>query len=163
MPADTVKPAGRTRLAIGERETRIVAVPAQGPATERVLPIGTQALGSGPFRHEPPSPLEIEHAIEQVEEAVMPLLRQLPRDTPWETRDAATLQLRRLVHGGGEGRLSIDDVERVFNQLAAVSQGRPVASSGLPPQAAFTAHVLILREAMHHLGFASLTVLSDSA
>ena len=124
---------------------------------------GTQALGRGPFRHDPPSPLEIEHAIEQVEEAVMPLLRQLPRDTPWETRDAATRQLRRLVHGGGEGRLSIDDVERVFNQLAAVSQGRPVASSGLPPQAAFTAHVLILREAMHHLGFASLTVLSDSA
>lgn len=162
MAADRVNPAGRTRLAIGERETRIVAEPSQGPATEWVLPIGTQALGAGPFRHEPPSPLEIEHAIEQVEEAVMPLLRQLPRDTQWETRDAASRQLLGLVHGGHEV-LSIDDVERVFNQLAAVSLGRPVASSGLPPQAAFTAHVLILREAMHHLGFASLTVLSDSA
>jgi hypothetical protein len=163
MAAERVNPAARTRLAIGERETRIVAGPAQGPAAEWVLPIGTLALGGGPFRHEPPSPLEIEHAIEQVEEAVMPLLKQLPRDTPWETRDAASRQLLRLVHGGGDGRLSIDDVERVFNQLVAVSQGRPVGSSGLPPQAAFTAHVLILREAMHHLGFSSLTVLTDPA
>lgn len=147
-----------TRIEIGAHETCIETEPMQGGAREWMLDIGTQALGNGPFRHTPPTPLEIEHAIEHVENAVMPLRRQLPPGTQLVTGDALAHELRRLTHErvAGGALLLIDDVEQVFNQLVAVSLGRPAASSGLPSQAAFAAYVLILRETMHHLGFASL-------
>lgn len=150
----------QTRLAIGERQTHIV-VEAGGAAW--TLPIGTQALvGGGPFRQHPPTPLEMEHAIETVEDAVMPLLRQLPRDTTLVTDDATAAQLLALADVKG-AVLTVDDVERVFNALAAVSQGRPMASSGLPDDAGFAAYVLILREAMHHWRIVSLTVRTRQA
>lgn len=153
-----------TRIEITAHATFIATEPLQGGALEWMLDIGTQALGNGPFRHTPPTPLEIEHAIEHVENAVMPLLRQLPRGTQLVTGDAAARELHRLTHEreAAGALLLIDDVEQVFNRLAAVSLGRPVASSGLPVQAEFAAYVLILRETMHHLGFASLTLLPSS-
>ncbi len=150
------------QLAIGARQTRITD---SGSGRSWVLGIGSEALGNGPFRHEPPTPLEIEHAIEHVEDAVMPLLHELPAHLPWVSSDAASWQLHNLLPRGaanGPALLSIDAVEDFFNQLAAVSLGRPTASSGLPLQASFLAHVLILREAMHHLRFTSLGLIADS-
>lgn len=148
----------RTRIAIGAQETLIETEPLEGGAREWMLDIGTSALGHGPFRHTPPTALEIETAIEHVENAVMPLQRQLPRGSQLVTADAPARELYRLVHEreAGNALLLIDDVEHVFNQIAAVSLGRPAASSGLPQRAEFAAYVLILRETMHHLGFASL-------
>jgi hypothetical protein len=49
-------------------------------------------------------------------------------------------------------------VERTFEQLTAVAHGRPVASTGIPVDAAFAATLVILREFMHHLQFMSITV-----
>ncbi len=148
----------RTRITIGTQETFIATEPLEGGALEWMLDIGTRALGNGPFRHTPPTALEIETAIEHVENAVMPLLRQMPRGSQLVTSDAGARELQRLVHerDTGGALLLIDDVEQVFNQIAAVSLGRPAASSGLPQQPEFAAYVLILRETMHHLGFASL-------
>jgi hypothetical protein len=51
-------------------------------------------------------------------------------------------------------------VERVFNRLAAVAQGRPAAHEGLPEDPAFAARLLVLRELMHHMPFAAVTLLS---
>ena len=151
----------RTHIEIGKHETFLATEPLEGGSLEWMLDIGTRALGSGPFKHTPPTALEIETAIEHVENAMMPLLRQLPRGSQLVTSDAAAHELRRLVHEreAGSALLLIDDIEQVFNQIAAVSLGRPVASSGLPPQPDFAAYVLILRETMHHLGFASLMLL----
>lgn len=147
-----------TTLHVGERETRLET--STDPGTDAVLFLGTRELGSGPWRQEPPTPLELESAMAFVEDRVMPLGKVLPAGTTLVTRDA---HARHLVVVARPGRdpappLSIDDVERVFNGLVAVSQGRPAASSGLPTQADFAAYVLILRELMHHLGFTSVTV-----
>lgn len=158
-------PDARTRIAIGTHETHLITEPLRGGVREWMLDIGTQALGDGPFRHEPPTPLELENAIEHVENAVMPLLRQMQPGSQLVTADAPARELHRLVHER-EARgalLLIDDIEQVFNQLVAVSQGRPAASAGLALRAEFAAYVLILRETMHHLGFASLTLLPVSS
>ena len=56
--------------------------------------------------------------------------------------------------------LSLETMEKTFDRLAAVSLGRPAAHEGLPGSTAFTATLLILREFMHHLKFASITVRS---
>ena len=157
-------PEARTRIRIGVHDTLIETMPPEGSVREWMLDIGTQALGDGLFRHDPPTALEIENAIEHVENAVMPLLRQMPPGTQLVTDDATARELHRLTNDrdAGEPLLLIDDVELVFNQIAAVAMGRPAQSSGLPAGTEFAAYVLILRETMHHLGFASLTVLPPS-
>jgi hypothetical protein len=147
-----------TTLHIGEQSIRLTAT--TDPGLDSVLLLGTHELGNGPWRNEPPSPLEIENAIEFVEDLVMPLAKSLPEGTTLVTHDAEARHLVVVARPGEDPAppLSVEHVERVFNSVVAVSQGRPVASSDLPPQAAFAAYVLILRELMHHLGFDSITV-----
>ena len=154
-------PEARTRIHIGAQETLIETWSPEIGTCEWMLDIGTEALGDGPFRHDPPTALEIENAIEHVENAVMPLLRQMPPGTQLVTSDPVACELHRLTNerDAGEPLLLIDDVELVFNQIAAVAMGRPVRSAGLPVGVEFPAYVLILRETMHHLGFASISVL----
>lgn len=161
-PAEAPLAAGRTRLSVGERETRIETAPVQGGGRHWVLPVGTQVVdGRGPLRHDPPTALEIERAIEQVEDVVMPLLRQLPPGTQLHTSDAAArvlLGLARERQAGSPESLSLDDVEQVFNALAALAQGRPLASSGWPPHPGLAAYLVILREVLHHLRFTTITL-----
>lgn len=151
---------GLTHIAIGARQTRI----ASGVQPAWVLDVGTQALTPGPFRHEPPSALEIEQAIEHVENAVMPLLRQLPAGARLATADAQAHALQRmLAPDAWEGAvLSIEAVEQAFNEVAAVAQGRPAVSAGALARAEVAAYVLILREAMHHLGFDAVALQAEA-
>lgn len=162
MGTDGPMIGGHTRLRIGEHETRLETEPAQGPVAHWVLPLGTQVVDEGgPLRHEPPTALEIERAIEQVEDQVMPLLRQLPPGTELQTGDAAArvlLGLARARQPGEAHALSLEDVEQVFNELAALSMGRPVASSPWLAHPGLAAYLVILREAMHHLRFSSITL-----
>ena len=165
MATDLATPtmAGRTDLHIGELDTRLVAEPAQGPSLQWVLPIGWLRLtGGAPMRHEPPTALEIEHAIETVEDAVMPLSRQWPTGTQLQTSDAAARVLhtwvRAQVAGPANALLSLDDVEHAFNELAALSTGRPLASSSWPAHPGLAAYLVVLREAMHHLRFTSIAL-----
>ncbi len=159
---ETPPTAVRTLLHIGDLETRLVAEADHGPSLQWMLPIGSLTwTGSRPWRQGMPTALEIEHAIEQVEDAVMPLLRQLPPGTRLETRDVAARVLLACVReavAGPDQVLSLDDVEHAFNQLAALSMGRPLASSSWPAHAGLAAYLVILREAMHHLRFASMAL-----
>lgn len=50
----------------------------------------------------------------------------------------------------------MEAVERLFDLLASLSLGRPASSAGIPDTPAFAARLLILREFMHHLGFAEI-------
>lgn len=147
-----------TTLHIGEQSTRLTAT--TDPGIDTVLYLGTRELGSGAWRNEPPSPLEMENAIAFVEDLVMPLAKTLPPGTTLVTHDPQARHLMVVARPGADPAppLSIEHVERVFNGLVAVTEGRPVASSGLPTETAFAAYVLILRELMHHLGFDAITV-----
>ena len=52
--------------------------------------------------------------------------------------------------------LSIEAVERLFDLLTALSQGRAAASAGMPNTHPFAATVQVLRVLMHHLEFAEI-------
>ena len=79
---------GITRIAIGELHTRVCVDDGPSPAIDVELGIGLAQLGRGPFRHEPPSELELESAIAFVEDSVMPLAKVLPPSTKLVSSDA---------------------------------------------------------------------------
>lgn len=154
---------GITRIAIGELHTRVWVDGGPSPAIDVELGIGLAQLGRGPFRHEPPSELELEAAIAYVEDAVMPLAKVLPPSTQLVSSDAIASRLLALAqgasgHGQAAGVLTLQQVEQVFGDLAAVSLGRPASSSGVPTDAPFVSWVLVLREFMHHLAFGEISI-----
>lgn len=116
------------------------------------------------LQHKPPSPAELEGAIELIEESVMPLARLVSPATRLVTEDAFAGRLLglagRTTASGGE--LPLAEVEGLFNDMADVSQGRPSAGSPyLDP--ALCGYLLILRELMHHLAFQNITVADPAA
>lgn len=147
-----------TTLHIGEQSTRLTAN--TDPGIDNLLYVGTRELGAGPWRQAPPSPLEMENAIAFVEDILSPVARSLPRGTTLVTHDPEARHLLVVARPGQDpaAPLTVEDVERVFNDLVAVSQGRPAASGGLPHDPGFAAWVLIVRELMQHLAFDSITV-----
>lgn len=147
------------RIDIDARETRLEVVQpgAPAPATFR-LDLGVDRLAGVTTLHEPPQPRELEQAIEEIENRVMPLARSLAQV---ERAVVPAALWRRLRLGAGADPATgtpwrLDEVECVFNRLVDVAQGRPVAGSGLSVQRPFVIALLILREAMHHLGLASV-------
>lgn len=118
------------------------------------LPIGADALAREVLRHVPPRPLEIERAIEQVEEAVMPARARLPARFQLQTDDA---RLRALAADAVDAAaanapvwLDTDAVERLFNRLVARAEGRPASQDALPVDGPSAARLLIVRELLHH-------------
>ena len=155
-------PAGAavTMLHIGDKECIVVSGRTDEPPLTVRVQVGTATSGHVAFRHDPPTPVELENAIEVVENEVMPLSKRLPRPSVLIGVGRAIRAIARAAAKAGDGkvRLPLDEVELLFQQLAAVSQGRAVSSSGLPPGIAFAASLLILREFMHHLGFDSIDI-----
>lgn len=148
-----------TLLCVGDSETFVVSGGAGELPSVIRMQMGSGAAGHLALRHEPPTAYELENAIAVVEEGVMPLSRRLPRpSTLLGSGDALGVVVRTGGKGPGKVRLALADVELMFQQLAAVAEGRPAASSGLPTGMAFAATLLILREFMHHLGFDSIAI-----
>jgi exopolyphosphatase/pppGpp-phosphohydrolase len=119
------------------------------PAIHR-LDIGPERLAHRVFRHTPPLPVEIEHAIDLVEDELMRLHGRVSRGRALQA--AGTFQVVQRVVPGGQR----EDVEALFERLTLVSQGRPSAGDGLPQDSVFAAAALVLRECMHHLGCEAL-------
>ncbi len=157
-PAD----AAVTLLHMGVGESALVWGTDGGEPVVARMAVGTHELGRGPFRHDPPTALELENAIAAIEDAVMPLALRVPRASALVAAGGAIREMAsaagRAGAGAGDIVLAVDDVEHLFDQLAAVVQGRPAASSGVPAGASYAATLLIVRETMHHLGFASITI-----
>ena len=146
-------------MEIGTHQTRFT-FPGHADAPEAVvLPVGTASIVDEYFKHAPPTAGELEAAIEQVEDALMPEVPKLRGHQNLVTSDLESEALRVFSGLPEDARtLDVDAVERQFNRLADVAQGRPAASEGMPTHPAFAANLLILREVMHHAGFHSVTV-----
>ena len=153
-----------TSIAIGDES---VDVTQHGPdaetglAFQRSLPLGAVRTARDCFRHTPPNALEIETAIMVVEDEVMPLRAQLAGGSALCSSDAGVAQIALLAGVSPGDSLSLDALERVFNRLADVASGAPVASSGLPADPAFAARLVILREFMHHAGFDAIRLVKS--
>ena len=149
-----------TVLHVGDRQTLVASGNAGEPDAVIILAIGTQKTSADFFRHNPPTPLELENAIMTVEDEVARARAIIVDGSILFTRDAALREIALIAGLPDQPALSLplETMERTFDRLAAVSLGRPAAHEGLPGTTAFAATLLILREFMHHLEFSSLTV-----
>lgn len=142
-----------------DAEASVLAVGHAGEPDEVLtLELGSARTSREHFKRSLPTALELETAIAAVEDALTPARN---------VRDhAATLYgsgplLREVARYAGvplPGAVTLFAVEQAFDRLAAVALGRPPASLGLPENAEFAATLLIVRELMHHLGFAACIV-----
>lgn len=150
-----------TRLHIGAHQTTVYVDHGAGEQDLVVLAIGSSLIADRHFHHQPPTAAELEAAIETVEDALMPSIPRLRGAEPLLTSDDESVALAAFagMETGTTVELDIESIERQFNRLADVANGRPASHEGLPPRPVFAAHLLILRELMHHAGRVAVTIL----
>ncbi|ABM37757.1 hypothetical protein [Rhodoferax sp.] len=117
--------------------------------------MGSHRTSSEFFKHNPPSPLEIEMAIMVVEDKVTRARAVAGRRASLYSTDEMIHDIARLSGWPDElaVTLSLEQVEKLFDQLAARSEARPSSQVALPDDPKLAATLLILREFMHHLKF----------
>ncbi len=142
----------RLRLSVGATSTTLVldAPPAAPRHWDWAVGLGTL----WPVRPGGPTPVVIENAIQVVEDLIEPLARQLPAGVRLVADAAALAPLRRegAIAGLRQGAISIEQIEREYQLLAARSMGAPSARAAAFDDPAGDALVLVLRECLHHLG-----------
>lgn len=115
-----------------------------------------KVLAAACLRHKPPTAREIEHAIDVVEDALM------AAHSPRGSGDALTTfePLLRMLPGleTPGSALSRDGVEQLFQQLVSIASGLPSPIGTVVAHGEAAASLLITRECMHHLDFASIRV-----
>lgn len=149
-----------TLLHIGAEKTVIATGTGADPAAIVFLAIGSHATAAAFFKHDPPTPGEMENAIMAVEDAVVQLRPLISAGSVLYTTDPAIREIA-LIAGAGDQpdiRLGVEATEQTFERLAAITLGRPASQDSIPTTPTFAATLLILREFMHHLKFASITV-----
>lgn len=147
-------------LHIGSEETLITIRNTDGEEKTLPLTLGSQLTSVGYFRHSPPTPDEMETAIMVVEDEISRIRHDIPPGARLFSSDNDIRALARIA-GVAENEvmtLSVDAVERTFDRLALVINGRPAHFEGLPDGNDFAATLLILREFMHHLQFTDIVL-----
>ena len=129
---------------------------------ERLLEIGSLRTAREHFRQVPPRALELEDAIQAVEDEIMPLWRVLPRGGMLCSADGLLREMAVLSGSATATQLSLDDVEHLFNRMTAIAMGRPAGQDLLRNGGDLAAALLILREFMHHLKFDAVHLLPDA-
>ena len=120
-----------------------------GQSAPVVLRIGSENLAGEHFRHDPPTPLELENAIAAVEDEIARVHAGIAQGPRLHTRDAVLrdLALEMGVAPDAEMALTVEAVEHAFQRLPLRAADKKKAAT-----------LLILRELMHHLGFAAIIV-----
>jgi hypothetical protein len=142
-------------LHIGEDRTCVTAGTGIEPDQVLILEIGSSLMSSNFFKHNPPSPLEIENAIRVVEDEVTRAREVTVGRASLYSTDELVYEIAKMA-GCSENlafTLTIEQVEKLFDQLTARSEGRPSSQVDIPDDPKFAATLLILREFMHHLQF----------
>ena len=147
-------------LHIGREETRVIV--RHDDVDDKIVPLtlGSQLTSVGYFRHTPPTPDEMENAIMVVEDEIIRIRHDIPPGAQLFSTDNDIRALARIA-GVAENEvmtLSLEAVERTFDRLALVINGRPAQFEGIPDGNDFAATLLILREFMHHLQFADIVL-----
>ena len=123
--------------------------------------IGTVKTARDFFKQFPPTPGEVEGVIQVVEDEIMPLHKLLMPDSVLYSTDDRIQEIAQYAlfeENQHAVLLPRTSMERVFNRLAAIITGLPASQDVLPASTEFAATLLILREVMHHLGFAEISV-----
>lgn len=156
-----------TALHMGAEHTLLATgIDPTTPSVVLTLALGSQKTARDFFRSTLPTPLELETAIAWVEDEVYAAHTRhrqwvpegvvvIPCSTDPALHEIATLA---GVAEAPTRVLPLEAMERLFNRLAAVAQGRPPAHEGLPASPTLAATLLVLRELMHHMPFAAITL-----
>ena len=147
-----------TLLHIGAEHAVVLSGHGENPEIVRRLDVGASRIARAFFHHDPPMSYEIERAIDRVEDEVMHLRRAADANATLVSTDPG---LREWGAVSGS-RMPIETVEQWFQRLASASLGHPGALQGLPAGREAAATLLILREFMHHLGYASIVAVEPA-
>ncbi|MDO6387724.1 hypothetical protein [Uliginosibacterium sp. 31-12] len=147
-------------LAIGPEQLSVRISGGMQPPVMQSVDVGVESIARSWFKHEPPTALELEQAIEVIEEALEALRGLIAPDLRLLTEDKGVLEIAELAAAPAQAgtRLSRDLVEQTFGRLAAITQGRPASIEGLTEGCFFAARLLILREFMHHMKFDAISL-----
>lgn len=159
-------------LHIGDQDTVVVAGSGAVPDATISLALGAKHTAARFFRHDLPSPLELETAIETVEVEVS-RARHLTATPAILVSADPTIRALATISAIGAAIdtaarqdvqvMTLAQVESFFQRLASASLGHPSAHRGMPEGCEAAAVLLILREFMHHLGFDAISVLQSEA
>ena len=154
--------AAQVTLHLGTDSSHVDVKEEGGAERQHDLALGYASLARQWMRHTPPTPLDIEHAIEQTEDVVMLLAAKLERTEQLLLRGSGAALILQGVDADPNAALmwSLEEVEDLFNRIAMVSQGRPSALEALPTAPEFYAAMVILRESLHHLRFSEVVLLA---
>jgi len=147
-------------LQLGAETSTVLCTEDGRVVLQQELALGAASLARQWMRHTPPTPLDIEHAIEQTEDVVMPLAAKLARTDLLQLRGSGAALILQGVGATPDVALqwNLEEVEDLFNRIAMVSQGRPMGHEALPTAPEFYAGMVILRECLHHLRFVAVVV-----
>lgn len=123
------------------------------------IPLSPETLTRQYFHHAIPTPVELECAIQEVEDALHPAYGKISGGTL--VIDGQELYgVPDFIAFAQDLSVTRDTLEDGFLRLAALSEGRPVTQDPVPGNGNFPAFLLILRELMHHLNFSDLRIKS---
>lgn len=152
-----------TRIFLDEAPLRLQP---DAPAGALHLPMSVHELMDAGLARFPPSEIAMENAIAHIEDGLMPLIPKL-RESAHEVLQATGPLLRMIAQAAGYPptqstlRISTEELERVFNRVVDVAAGLPARSQGIPESAEFVAALLVIREILHHVGYAALEITDD--
>lgn len=118
------------------------------------LPIGYLTIAHQFFRHDIPSPYEVEMAIATIEDHIQatPALHHIASE--FDCHDPYLQQIMQLA--GVENKMSQSEIEQVFNRVADVVSGSPKREGEFPEEKNFISYLLIIRELSHHLNIENI-------
>lgn len=145
---------GSVRLHLEGDELRFVVSHMPGSSEHKRVPVGSIAAVRRLIRHEPVNAAELEAAIAEVEDLIMPVLRVLPSAEALEVSGQDLCVVIAAASPAARGQpVSIEAIENLFNRLADVAMGSPRGRLGAPYTSALALSLVVLREVMHHGSF----------
>jgi len=116
------------------------------------------------FKNGALSPINLERAIEWVEDQIQTIHPHWPKGAKLFTNedDVHTLATAAGLSEGEQRVLQVDAVEQTFSRLVLQATGQAPVQEALPDSARFFASVVFVRELMHHLHFPQILLVKPS-
>lgn len=148
-----------------EDERTVLAAETAGAPPVLLAGVGWRTIARDYFKRDPPSPLELENAIAAIEDQIARAGALPAKGSRVRTNDAFVREI--AVAAGlprdAETIFALSAVEQAFQRLAAQASRGLRSGQGLAAGDHAAAALVILRELMHHMGFAAIIVRRSGA
>jgi hypothetical protein len=143
-----------------EEDRTVLAAGESGVAPVVLAGIGFRTIARDYLKHDPPAPLELENAIAAIEDEIARAAALPPAGAGLRTSDALIGDIAAAagVVPGTDPRFTVAAVEQAFQRLAGEASRGVRSGDGLAAGREPAAALVILRELLHHMDFASVIV-----